>query len=275
MVSGIEALAALTGATFGPEMPDEVFRRSGDSQLSATPTRAALRRHFSGRIDPFTSAVLIFPLFLTYQIGILAGAHGRNGADYITDALIRLCDRDLDTYLQLLAGMVAVYAGTLIWLRRSGRFHPRAFLPMLAESALYGFFMGGVIRVLIVRADRIVPFLALADPGLGDAIVISAGAGFHEELVFRAVVMGGLLRVAATPLMPLGRVAGLVVALTVSSLLFSLVHHIGPQAEPFTLLAFVYRSLAGAIFGLIWHTRGLAVAVWTHALYDLFVLTLR
>lgn len=170
--------------------------------------------------------------------------------------------------------MVAVYAGALFWLRRRGHFHPRAFLPMLVESTFYGFFMGGVIQVLIVRADRILPLLALSDPGLADVLVISAGAGFHEELVFRAVLMGGLLRLVGMPFMPLGRLAGLVAALIVSSLLFSLVHHIGPSGEPFTLLAFVYRSLAGVIFGLLWHYRGFAVAAWTHALYDFFVLTL-
>ena len=36
--------------------------------------------HFGGRIDPFTSAVLVFPLFLTYQLGILGrGGSGQNG----------------------------------------------------------------------------------------------------------------------------------------------------------------------------------------------------
>jgi len=274
MLRAFEALAADTGAAFGPEMPDEVPRRLGSSILSPTPTRAALRRHFSGRLDPFTSAVLVFPLFLTYQIGILAGAQGRNGADYISQALIRLCNRDLITYLQLLVGMVAVYTLTLFWLRRRGRFHPRAFLPMLAESAFYGFFMGGVIQVVIVRADRLLPLLAVTQPGLADILVISTGAGFHEELVFRAIIMAGLLRLAALPFVPLGPLIGLVVALAVSSLLFSLVHHVGPAGEPFTTLAFTYRTLAGVIFGLIWHYRGFAVAAWTHALYDLFVLSL-
>jgi hypothetical protein len=36
----------------------------------------------------------------------------------------------------------------------------------------------------------------------------------------------------------------------------------------------VYRSLAGVIFGLIYHWRGFAVAAWTHTLYDVFVFTL-
>jgi len=274
MVFRVDATRAAARRASSAQEAGRGLSARGTPTLTATPTRAALRRHFSGRLDSFTSAVLVFPLFLAYQVGILAGAEGRNGADYITDALIRLSDRDLETYLLVLAAMVAGYAGTLLWLRRRGRFHPRAFLPMLVESAVYGFFMGGIIQVLIVRADRILPLLALADPGLGDVIVISAGAGFHEELVFRAILMGGLMRLAAMPFMPLGRTGGLLMALLLSSLLFSLVHHIGPAGEPFTLFAFVYRSLAGAIFGLIWQVRGFAVAAWTHALYDFFVLTI-
>lgn len=237
-------------------------------------TSAALRRHFAGRLDTFTSAILVFPLFVAYQAGILFGPRGRNGADLVTDALIRLCSRDLTLYLQLLAAMVAVYLAVLLWLRRRGRFHPRAFLPMLLESTLYGFFMGGVIQTIIVRADRLVPLLALGDVGAADVVVIAAGAGFHEELVFRVGLMGGLIRLARMPLVPLGPMAGLIAALVASSLIFALAHHVGPGSEPFTLLAFVYRSLAGAIFGLIWHTRGFAVAAWTHTLYDVFVMVL-
>ena len=50
--------------------------------------------------------------------------------------------------------------------------------------------------------------------------------------------------------------------------------HIGPAGEAFTFAAFVYRTLAGAFFAVIYHARGFAVAAWTHALYDVYVLSL-
>jgi membrane protease YdiL (CAAX protease family) len=65
-----------------------------------------------------------------------------------------------------------------------------------------------------------------------------------------------------------------VAALVISSLAFSLAHHIGPAGEPFAFAAFTYRVLAGAFFGLVYQIRGFAVAAWTHALYDLYVLSL-
>jgi membrane protease YdiL (CAAX protease family) len=101
--------------------------------------------------------------------------------------------------------------------------------------------------------------------------VISAGAGFHEELIFRVIVMGGLAWLL-TGLTGPGR--AWIVALVLSSLVFSLAHHVGPVGEPFTFAAFVYRTLAGVFFALVYHVRGFAVAAWTHALYDVYVLSL-
>ncbi|MCA9638481.1 MAG: CPBP family intramembrane metalloprotease, partial [Myxococcales bacterium] len=62
--------------------------------------------------------------------------------------------------------------------------------------------------------------------------------------------------------------------LVISSLVFSLAHHVGPAAEAFTFDAFVYRTLAGVFFAIVYQLRGFAVAAWTHALYDVYVLSL-
>ncbi len=248
--------------------------------MSRSALATSLRRHFAGRIDPLTSAILVFPLFATYQIGILIGARGRNGVDFVTSGLIELCRRDLGTYLQLLAGLLIGYGLLLLWLGRTGRFKLRAFLPMLGEATVYAFFMGALINGVIRQFVDIMPMLSLtpllnvADFGARDVLVLSAGAGLHEELVFRVLLMGGLVRLFALPNMPLGRVAGALWALVISSLIFSLVHHVGPSGEVFTSFAFIYRTLAGLIFGTLFWLRGFAVAAWTHAIYDVFVLAL-
>ena len=46
-------------------------------------TVGTLGNHLAGRVDPLTSAVLVFPLLLVYQLGILL-SRGRNGVDYLT-----------------------------------------------------------------------------------------------------------------------------------------------------------------------------------------------
>jgi membrane protease YdiL (CAAX protease family) len=231
---------------------------------------AVLRRHFSGRIDPFTSAVLVFPLFLTYQVGILlSGGGGRNGVDFITTTLIELSRRDRSTYLLVMVGAFLVYAAVVALLRSGGRFHLRAFLPMLLESALYACFMGSAIFFIMDRSAEWIPTLAVGGGDVLQLVVISSGAGFHEELIFRALLLGGMARVFR---LPLGGTLGWITALLISSLLFAAVHHMGPYGEPFHGGAFVYRSIAGALFGVLYQLRGFAVAAWTHALYDVLVL---
>ena len=100
--------------------------------------------------------------------------------------------------------------------------------------------------------------------------MISAGAGLHEELLFRLIGISGLSWLLAGAM---GEKRAWVTALLLSSLAFSLAHHLGPSGEPFEFAAFVYRALAGIMFALIYQIRGLAVAVWTHALYDVYVLS--
>ena len=59
-------------------------------------------------------------------------------------------------------------------------------------------------------------------------------------------------------------------AVFVSSLLFSLAHYVGP--EQFGMFSFVFRLLAGALFCGLFLARGFAVAVYTHAIYDIYVM---
>ena len=117
------------------------------------------------------------------------------------------------------------------------------------------------------------PSAILALDQMGEALVISLGAGVHEELVFRLGIMAGgaaLLRHLGTPF---AWAVGLAAAC--SAILFSLAHHMGAHGEPFHLDVFTYRLLAGSVFCVIFYYRSLAHAVYTHFLYDLYVLALQ
>ncbi len=238
----------------------------------ATGLAKRARKALSAPPAALDTAVFVFPLFLVYQLGIVSGV--RNGADVVTTLLMQLVEYNLGSYLLLFGALLLGYAGLLGALRRSGRFHPKSFVPLLAESGLYAVCMGSIILLVIRYVLWFVPGLAvevLPDRGPLEILVIAAGAGLHEEFIFRAGLMGGLAFLLEQRM---GRRAAWTVALVVSSLVFSGVHHLGPSGEDFTLVAFVYRTLAGAYFGVIYQLRGFAVAAWTHCLYDLYVLTL-
>jgi hypothetical protein len=120
--------------------------------------------------------------------------------------------------------------------------------------------------------------------------IMSLGAGFYEELGFRVLLFGlgakVLVWLFGKQRMELAGTASaggfsfrsLVVIVgwaVVCAVVFSGVHYIGPMADSFKLTSFTFRAVLGLILTLIFATRGFAAAVWTHAIYDVWVLVLR
>jgi hypothetical protein len=218
-----------------------------------------------GRGDLVASLVLVFPLFVAYEIGVLFSSTV-NGVDVITRAVYAACGRDRALYLLVHVTLAAAY---LVWLRRQRRERTLAMDvvgPLVVESSLYALSLGLILPLVLAQAH-------LSLGATGDAIVISLGAGVHEELVFRLALMaGGIALLRRSELSPR---AAFVTALVGSALLFSLAHHLGAYGEPFRVHAFVFRALVGVLFGLVFWYRSFAHAVYAHVLYDLYVLALR
>src|SRR6185295_6669818 len=115
---------------------------------------------------------------------------------------------------------------------------------------------------------------AIANQGLATRAVMSIGAGVYEETVFRLALLSGIAALLEK-VIGLGRWIAVGVAFVVSALLFSAMHHIPPYGDPLHLGVFTFRFLAGMCFAALFWFRGFAVAVYTHALYDLYVLLVR
>jgi len=209
----------------------------------------------TGHGDLEASLVLIFPVLLAYEIGVLF-AGNVSGADVVTRALyVTLGSRTL--YLLVHATIALLF---LLWIRRGhrwGALRMEVALPVVLEAAIYAFTLGAAISLVLSH---------LLGLGLDAGSTISAlGAGVHEELVFRLGLLAGCVSLLRDSR------AAFPIALVVSSLLFAGAHHLGAHGEPFTAHAFAFRSLAGAAFGAIFWYRSLAHAVYAHVLYDLIV----
>lgn len=235
------------------------------------------------RPDPrnlLTSLVLVFPLFLIYQVGVLFTLPVLNGADFLTVFLFRNLHLSTSAYLAYTGIVALAFAVAVAVLRRRQQFDPRLAIPVLLESAIYALTMGSVIVLVMTKALGISPQLAggadafVTRQGFGTRFVMSLGAGVYEETVFRLGIMTGIVALTER-LLGLSRWLGIVLGLLVSALLFSAMHHIPPYGDPLHLGVFVFRALAGVCFGLIYWYRGFAVAVYTHALYDIYVLLFR
>lgn len=223
-----------------------------------------------------TSLVLVFPLFLVYQVGVLFTLPMLNGADFLTVFLFRNLGLSTSAYLGYTGLVAATFAIAVVLLRRRQRFDPALVWRVLIESAIYALTMGSLIVFVMTRVFGISPRLAggIAAQGFGTRVVMSLGAGVYEETVFRLGLMAGLTALLERGLGLRRWLAG-ALGLLVSSVLFSAMHHIPPYGDPFSIGVFTFRVLAGACFGLLFWSRGFAVAVYTHALYDLYVLLVR
>ncbi|MFW5920634.1 MAG: type II CAAX prenyl endopeptidase Rce1 family protein [Polyangiales bacterium] len=224
---------------------------------------AYLRR----RHGPLTSLVLTVPVFLVYHLGILA-IDLRNGVDIVSKVTFRLLDYSTLAYAGVTLGVAVGIGGAAWWMRRKDRFHPREIVPVLVESTVLALAMS----VVVGWATRTLFSAQIGGRDLDafEKLVMAAGAGFHEELVFRVVLFAGgawlLQRLAK-----LRRLEALLAAGVVTSLAFSAVHYVGALGDEFQLSSFTFRALAGGFFALIYAWRGFAVAVYTHTLYDVYV----
>jgi len=232
-----------------------------------------------GAQNLLTSLVLVFPLFVIYQIGVLFTLPLLNGADFLTVFLFRKVGLSTNAYLGYTALVTVLFAIAVAVLRRKQRFDPKLIVPVLIESAIYAMVMGTAIIFVMTKLLHISPQLAggggvIANQGTVTRAVMSIGAGVYEETVFRLGMVGGIVALLHKVL-GLHRWLAVLTAFVVSSLLFSAMHHIPPYGDPLHLGIFTFRFLAGLCFATIFWTRGFAVAVYTHALYDLYVLLVR
>lgn len=235
-----------------------------------------LRTYFRETAEPIQAAALTLPLLVCYGIGILVVPEARNGADLVSSSLhslmAHLGPSEWLAYLGFY-GLLAVGNVFLVMhLSKTTRFSPKWFWAVLAEAAVYAVAVGTVAGNLtqdlthMLQASR--GGNLTQHTGVVAGVVMSAGAGLHEELVFRLGGMGliGRLWLGAKWRVPSLQLLGLMVG---TALVFSAAHHI---VEPFAIVPFVFRTIAGMLFGTLFMLRGFAVAAWTHALYDVWVI---
>jgi hypothetical protein len=223
-----------------------------------------------------TSLILVFPLFVVYQIGVLFTLPMLNGADFVTTLLFATLGLTLKGYVVFLASVTIAFAITLALLKKKQHFNGKVVLPVLLESTIYALTMGSLIVLVMTKLLGFSPALAagLTEQGMLTRIVMSLGAGVYEEAVFRLGLLSGTL-VVFDRLLGMTRWAAVLCAFLLSSAVFSLVHYLPPMGDPFAFGSFTFRLLAGVIFGILYKLRGFAVAVYTHAIYDIFVLVIR
>jgi hypothetical protein len=94
------------------------------------------------------------------------------------------------------------------------------------------------------------------------------GAGIYEETLFRLGLFS-LIVLAAGRAVPSLLVIPL--AMLASALAFAAAHHLGAHADAVDNKVFVFRTLAGIYFCVLFLFRGFGIAAGAHAFYDVLV----
>jgi len=114
-----------------------------------------------------TSLVLVFPLFLIYQVGVLFTLPMLNGADFVTTLLFRAFGLTLTGYLGFLGGVLVLFLVTVAVLGRRQRFNRAVVVPVILESVVWALTMGSLIVFVMTKVLGISPRLAGGIEGQG------------------------------------------------------------------------------------------------------------
>lgn len=235
----------------------------------------------------------MLPLLLAYEAsGAGTAGHPRAVAEAIVclpfDRL-GLADPVLARRTALGALAVAALVSFQLQVRRAGgaALGPR-FLRTLLEGLIGALVLG---PVLYAASEVASPFVGAMVVGVGEGVTPTAGrAGFvlgsaaYEEVVFRLGLLSVLWLITRRFVSWLGavplaaRLLAAAVSATGSAALFAAFHleaftgWLGPGGEVYDPAVFTWRATAGILLAALFLWRGLGVAAWAHAFFNLALL---
>ena len=220
------------------------------------------------------SLIVISPLLFLYEYNISRYNQGqyievRNAAEVYIKKFFSLFGIVTPWQLTLLYGVFVTIVFISFWQQKQQ--FPKVtywfgfFIECVAYAAIFGTIARNITEILLslqVNSD-------LSTAEFWPQFWLAIAAGVYEEFLFRLFLVGTLL-ILFRALLPAKIGIQVVLAVLISALLFSLFHY--PAIEYVYWNSFVFRIVAGLILGFLYVYRGFGVAVYTHALYDLFFL---
>ena len=227
-----------------------------------------LQGYFRESHNLYYSIVATLPLLIVYEILLAITRHPhwqiRNAADiWLRDILTSF---NLSSQQATIAMILLLLVMIPLIHRKYAPLKKRYFAYIFTESIVYSLCLGTVIN-LILRS------LFLATPmsgGFLQNVALSLGAGLFEEFVFRVILLNALY-FGLKPILKNVYLCA-TIAIFLASFLFSLSHYVGSMSDPFEFYSFIFRWIAGLLFTVIYFLRGFAVAAYTHAFYDIWII---
>jgi len=229
--------------------------------------------YWSETHSPLYSFIFTMPLFVLYEIGTVFLSSEdimvlRNGADVLMKQVLGLFG--IYSIYGFSASFMVGFSIAFLRQKKSLKtlvIKGNYLLMMFFESILYG----AILFILLGAFQTF--FMSPVSRRLFQQVVLSLGAGIYEEFVFRVVLITGIAAILGF-IFQWERTARYTGGVIVAAAIFSLFHFIGEFGDPFSIDLFSIRFFAGIILGGIYAARGFGVAAYSHAIYDLIVLTI-
>ena len=137
-----------------------------------------------------------------------------------------------------------------------------AVLGISILALVFGLIMGKISSLFALTINQ--------EPALGTRVILSIGAGIYEEFVFRVLALTGLV-IIFIRIFHIKPAPAIFTATIFSSCAFAIFHYIGPGKDLFNVHSFLFRLLAGLVFGVLYVLRGFGIAAYVHTFYDLYL----
>ncbi len=238
-----------------------------------TTSGSAERNYWNQSKSPLYSFIFTLPLFLIYESGILLLNREhlpglRNGADVLMRQVLTLFG-NLGMYGFGVVFMIGFIVTFILQKQRWSITNVRSsyLLIMFGESLVWGFLLFFVLS----RSQSLL--LMSSGQRLIQQLVLAVGAGIYEEFVFRVILISGLAALLKL-VFQWNRTVSSIVAVVLAAILFSWFHFMGGFGDAYDFRLLAIRILAGILLGVIYVLRGFGVVAYSHAWYDLIVLTM-
>ena len=236
-------------------------------------------------IRPLVSLIFLAPMLIAYESGmlLLGPATMRNGADvWLRQSLQWM---GFGQYFLLPVITCTILLAWHHLLREPWKINLAALPRMLFESVALAVFLLILAhlqgRIASEWSLQILPATPNIEPQVPPSfsrtwarLIPYFGAGIYEELLFRLMLLSGILGLVRW--IGGSQRQSLVCAVVISSTLFAASHYqafVG-YGDVFQWYSFLFRLLAGLFFSVLFLRRGFGITAATHAIYDILVVVL-
>lgn len=244
-------------------------RRARTRRKNAALARALARLYWRSTPQPLYCLLFLLPLIAAYEFGsLMLRPHVWPERQLVAQNLLHNMLGWFGLTGLLLPGVLLLVT-LLVWHGLSRHdWHVRAWaLPLMAGESLLLTIPLFLLNGALLAGRR----AAGEDWAPRNVQIITAlGAGIYEEMVFRLLLIAGLLLIFHEAL-KLSRPAARGLAVGLASLAFAACHFAPIGANEFAWPNFLVLVLDGAFLSLVYLWRGLGVAVGCHAGYNVIL----